>query len=145
MKRTGIRPGKVAGLRPQRRRHVATNTPAVREDLTAGQRGQLWLRSDGHCELGVAPDCTVRVRPTGGYWHACHRYDRARGGHNRCLACRYVGCPPCHRWQHNHPNAAVQTGHYVRTGYDPHRMPMCLPDGRIVRLTEAGLYEDVIR
>lgn len=141
--RVAGQPHRHTALAQKRRRHVATDTPAVREDLTPGQRGLLWLRSEGRCELGMAPDCTIHVRATGGTWHACHRYDRARGGHNRCLACRYVGCPPCHRWQHNHPAVAAETGHYVRTGLDPHRMPLCLPAGRLVVLTADGAYQEV--
>lgn len=131
-------PRRVAGLRPRRRRHVATNTPARREDLTRRQRAQLYARSGGWCEAGFFPGCWGRLPED--LWQAGHRVNRARGGHNRCLACRYAGCPPCNYWQEDNPAAAEETGHYVRTGLDPHRMPMCLPDGRIVFLTEAGTY-----
>jgi hypothetical protein len=134
-------PRRVAGLNPRRRRHAATNTPAVREDLTRRQRATLYARSGGHCESGLSPACWGRIGPT--HWHAGHRINRSRGSHNRCLACRYASCAPCNYWQEDNPTAAAESGHYVRTGLDPHRLPMCLPDGRIVLLGADGTYLEV--
>jgi hypothetical protein len=120
---------------------VASNTPARRDDLSPQQRATLYARCGGQCEAGFFPGCWGHL--TNRFWHAGHRVNRARGGHNRCLACRYASCPPCNYWQEDNPAAAEQTGHYVRTGLDPHRLPMCLPDGRIVRLNVDGQYEEV--
>lgn len=49
----------------------------------------------------------------------------------------------CHAWQHDHSDAAEESGHYVRSTGDPERRSMCLPDGRIVRLGTGVTYEDV--
>lgn len=135
-------PHRVAGLNPRRVRHMATGRPATRDDLSRQQRDRLWNRSGGNCEGGLVPDCWG-WRPRNAGWHACHRYDRARGGDNTALWNRWLGCPPCHRWQTDHSDAAAETGHYVRTGMDPRWLPICLPDGRIVRLDDAGGYEEV--
>lgn len=131
-------PHRVAGLRPRRRRHVATNTPARYEDLTLQQRARLYARCGGRCEGGLTRACWGRLPAD--LWQAAHRRARGQGGDNASLANRWAACPPCHSWQHAHPDAAAETGHCVRTGIDPGRMPMCLPDGRIVRLGDDGTY-----
>lgn len=132
---------RVAGLNPRRRRHAASGRPAVRDDLSRAQRAALFVRASGMCEARFSPACWGRLPED--LWHAGHRVNRARGGHNQCLACRYASCPPCNYWQEDNPAAAAETGHYVRSGLDPHRMPMCLPDGRIVLLRLDGQYEEV--
>jgi hypothetical protein len=134
-------PPRVAGLRGRRRRHVASDTPARRDDFTAQQRAMLYARSNGQCEGALSPDCWGRLPAD--LWQAAHRRARGQGGDNAALWNRWAACPPCHAWQHAHPDAAAETGHYVRSGLDPHRMPMCLPDGRIVRLGTDGTYQEV--
>jgi 5-methylcytosine-specific restriction endonuclease McrA len=134
-------PRPVAGLRPQRRRHVASDTPARRDDLTMQQRATLYTRAGGRCEGALVHDCWGRLPAD--LWQAAHRRARGQGGDNTALWNRWAACPPCHAWQHDHSDAAAETGHYVRSGLDPHRMPMCLPDGRIVVLDAAGTYQEV--
>ena len=135
-------PARVAGLNQRRRRHMATDTPAVYEDLTRRQRALLYARYAGRCEGALVPDCWGR--PPDDLWQAGHRRNRSQGGSNTTLSNRWAGCPPCHRWQTDHSDEAAETGHYIRrTGLDPRRMPMCLPDGRIVRLDDHGRYEEV--
>jgi 5-methylcytosine-specific restriction endonuclease McrA len=128
-------PPRVAGLRDRRRRHVASNTPARREDLSPLRRTLLWIRA-GRCELCGVPLAYEQ-------FEAAHRQARSQGGSNTALWNRWVACPPCHRWQHAHSDAAAETGHYVRSALDPQRMPLCLPDGRVVRLGADGGYLDV--
>lgn len=139
--RSRTRLARVAGLRARRRRHVATDTPAQRDDLTMQRRALLYTRAAGWCESGLSPHCWVTLPPD--LWQAAHRRARAQGGSNTALWNRYASCAPCHAWQHDHSDAAAETGHYVRSGLDPQWMPMCLPDGRIVRLTDDGTYEEV--
>jgi hypothetical protein len=134
-------PRPVAGLRPRRWRHVASDTPARREDLTRQQRAQLYARAGWRCEGALTLACWGWLPED--LWEAAHRQARGQGGDNTALWNRWVACPPCHRWQHAHSDVAAETGHYVRTGLDPHRMPMCLPDGRIVLLGADGTYQEV--
>lgn len=132
----------VAGLRDRRYRHVASNTPARREDLTRQQRAHLYARSGGWCEGALTRDCWRRLPED--LWQAAHRNARGQGGDNTALWNRWAACPPCHAWQHDHSDAARESGHYVRSGLDPRRMPMCLPDGRVVILGETGGYAPAV-
>jgi hypothetical protein len=138
-------PPRVAGLRNRRRRHVATNTPARREDLTNAQRFVLWSRPGGHCEGALVDECWGYVPLD--QFEACHRQGRGQGGNNKALWNRWCGCPPCHRTagrsQHNRPLAAEQRGLWVRSGRNPADVPMTLPDGRSVLLGASGAYLEV--
>lgn len=148
MKRTPM-PARVVPLRPtplasvtpirrRRRRHAATGRKAAYADLTIHQRARLYTRAGGRCEGALTRDCWGPLPED--LWQAAHRQARGQGGDNTALWNRWAACAPCHRWQHDHSTAAGGTGHYVRSELDPHRMPMCLPDGRVVRLSADGLY-----
>lgn len=142
-RKTGLRTytplRRVAGMPRTRRRHVASNTPAVWDDLTMQQRARLYARAGGRCEGALTRDCWGRLPED--LWQAAHRQARGQGGDNTALWNRWVACEKCHAWQHAHSDAAEETGHYIRSTGDPERRPMCLPDGRIVRLSET--YEEV--
>jgi hypothetical protein len=131
---------RVAGLRRRRRRHMATNTPAVRDDLTATQRRTLYARSGGCCE------CCGLLVPYGEF-EAAHRQARGQGGNNVALWNRWVARPFCHRLaarsQHNNPLPYEERGLYVRSTGDPEYRPVLLPDGRVVRFTADGRYLEV--
>lgn len=139
-------PRRVAGLRPRRRRHMATNTPARREDLTPAARFALWARPGGHCEGALTDECWGWV-PFDRF-EAAHRQGRGQGGNNTALWNRWMACPPCHRTagrsQHNRPLAAEQRGLWVRSGLNPTDVPLTLPDGRRVRLAAAGTYAPAV-
>lgn len=143
--RTAPLRSRVAGLRDRRYRHVASNTPARREDLTPARRFVLWSRPAGHCEGQLVDECW-RFVPLDRF-EAAHRQARGQGGDNTALWNRWMACPPCHRTagrsQHNRPLAAEQRGLWVRSGHDPADTPVTLPDGRVVLLSTGGTYLDV--
>lgn len=147
LRRTGG-PRRVAGLprqrtpiRERRQRHMASNTPARRDDLTRRQRGRLYARYGGMCESQLSPECTRRLPETG--WQAGHRANRGRGGNNTELWNRTANCPWCNYWQEDHPAEAEARRLYLRTGLDPRTEPLILPDGREVFLLATGKYLEV--
>lgn len=141
LRRRSRLPRWVAGLRPQRLRHVASNTPARREDLTTRQRATLRARYGGMCESQLSPLCPKRLPEKG--WHAGHRTNRGRGGNNTDLWGRTANCAWCNHYQEDYPAEAEARGLYLRTGLDPRTEPIVLPDGREVFLLADGRYLEV--
>jgi hypothetical protein len=148
---TPLRPGaplpRVAGqpkprkpLRQHRVRHVASDTRAVREDLTKDQRDLLHARYGGRCESQLSPRCPIRLPEKG--WHAGHRTNRGRGGNNTDLWGRTANCAWCNWYQEDHTGEAEARGLYLRTGLDPRTEPLVLPDGREMFLLGNGRYWD---
>jgi 5-methylcytosine-specific restriction endonuclease McrA len=81
---------------PFRRIRCRTKTRAERKHI-AEVRLQLFERSHGQCELGLAPECWGSVS-----WftmHSAHIVSKARGG-PFTLSNLKASCPECHGWEH---------------------------------------------
>jgi 5-methylcytosine-specific restriction endonuclease McrA len=134
---------RVAGLRPKRRRHVASNTPVQR--TTTAQwgdlRDELWDRTGG----GFCEKCGLKLSPL--RWDAHHRLMRSHGGRDE-LPNLVALHPSCHTVApgsvHQDTGAAYVRG-LLLTGFgrDPRTAPLTLSEGRPVLLTYDGRYEDV--
>ena len=127
------------GLRPTRRRHMATDTPARRDNLTKAARFALWCMFDGHCAGCGRHIALDDMEP-------CHRQARGQGGDNTALWNRWPGCATCHRTgrlaAHRRPLLAEQRGLWVRSRLDPRTVPLTTWDGRQGYLTAAGTFEE---
>lgn len=95
---------------------------------------QLWARCRDHCEW-----CGL---PLAGNLERHHRQVRAIGGDRLAnLVALHTGChvPGVHA----HPEDARERGAIVsRYADDPAAVPLLLPDGRLVLLTDSGGYLD---
>ena len=88
--------------------------------------------------------CVARVRCDGRHsglkWH--HRRPVEHHGPS-VVENGLALCPPCHHWVHNqYPAQATANGWLVGKRGDPARVPVLLPDGRRVLLTEDGTYRE---
>lgn len=141
--RTGIlfrrtrMPDRSVPLLPYRRRHAATGTRAVREDLNPAQRFVLWTRDGGRCICCGAPV------PLDGF-DASHRQRRGQGGNNTDFRNRCTMAPWCHRRgplsPDLYPDAAGARGLHVAAWEDYADVPVTRWDGVRVLLTAAGGY-----
>lgn len=136
---------------PQRRRGIAARRSRPRTGLRLVQPRADWValsaailaRSDGACEA-----CGLPLPSPSSRWDRHHRKLRSQGGQD--VLTNLVGLhSECHVLQpqsvHQRPEWAKQRGLIVRSQAKPEDVGLWLPDGRLVRLTEEGPYELIMR
>lgn len=136
------RPAEKGGFSTLRR----SRKPSKRsqDPVTPEVYDMVYGRSGGRCE---APPGLHRDGLCRGRRHIHHRLPVSWGGGtnpaNLLVLCSWV-----HSWAHNNPSAAVVWGLLVprrgnQSPSDPARYPVNIRDGRRVRLTDDGRYEEV--
>lgn len=100
-------------------------------------RELLWSRSRGYCEK-----CGRAMNPLN--WCAHHRLLKSQGGvgsPQNGLACHHS----CHNGDsdsiHSNPKLSYEMGWLVQSWNTPEKLPLRLPAGGSVRLTEEGTYD----
>jgi hypothetical protein len=140
------------GPPPKRR----TPLKARRKDpVSRKTRQAMWDRSGGRCEIGITEACQARGRRLiAGLWQYSHRV-RVAVSPTHGPAGGLAGCPECHGWwealqvsvgDDSRRRVAEDCGWLIRAETLEARNPASVKawiDGRWVRLTEAGPYEEV--
>lgn len=123
---------------PTRSKHTPSKPrrlPAPDREFWEEQRLILFGRSRGLCELGGCD-----LNDTG--MEAHHRKLRSQGG-GHGLTNLAALCPKHHRQCHDEPAWARMLGFIVPRAADPAARAVVLADGRTVRLTVEGGYDEV--
>lgn len=113
-------------------KRTAMRTRRRTEPMPAGTREALWNRCAGHCEL-----CGSRIPWD---WAVHHRLPRSAGGTWALsnLLCLDPWCHNLHeRSVHQNPRRSYDSGHLVRRGSDPAKVPVLI-GGALVLLTDDG-------
>lgn len=127
-RRTPLKRGRV---RPKPRR-----APQPSRDDWQAKREAIYARAGGRCE-----HCGCDLSNSG--MEAHHRMLRSQGG-GHGLENLTALCPRCHHDEiHAHPSYAKSKGFIVPSGGDPACRALHLFDGRIVRLTPDGTYDEL--
>ena len=131
-RKTPLRASRPVSKRPPSKpRHRRLPDPSP--EFWREQREALYARAAGRCERA---GCSLDDNGM----EAHHRKLRSRGG-GHGLENLAALCPACHRWCHEHPQAATEAGFIVPSVADPGARAVVLHDGRTVRLTVDGAYD----
>ena len=94
-------------------------------------------RGKGYCERCGTP---------GEDFHLHHRKLKSQGGKD-AVANLVAVCHTCHNIHpksiHQNPAEAKRSGFIVPSWANPEEYPLCLPDGRVVRLDNEGNYLEI--